>query len=342
MSKPGPLLAAVGSIVLAVSAFAAEPQAWEFQNGRWIQATTQAASTQPVTDATLDWAEDLLSRGQYKPARGVLIRWLKTHQQHPLRDRALYLVAEAHFQKGDRVRAFYYLDELMDKYPDSALHYRALDKQYQIADAYLRGFKRKFLGFRIIGAQEEAIEMLYRVQQRSPGSPVAEKALLRTADYYYATSQFDLAGDAYAAYARSYPRSPVLPKVRLREAFCSLARFRGLRYDSTPLLDARAQLVDIVGVYPELAEEENLPTVLTRIDSSFARKIYQTADFYRRTHDLKSAAYHYRFLIKSFPNSPEAQRAERDLSQLPQRALDVPEPGAAAGYGNAPTTQEAR
>ena len=81
--------------------------------------------------------------------------------------------------------------------------------------------------------------MLYRIQERSPGSPLAERALLRTADYYYNTGQFELASDAYAAYVRSYPRSPNVPRVRLRRAFASYAQFRGTKFDATSLLDAR-------------------------------------------------------------------------------------------------------
>src|SRR4051812_9099825 len=205
------------------------PQTWDLQSGQWAP-LTQPPSTQPVSDETLDQAQLLLSRHQYNPARQLLLRWLKLHPDSPIRDRALFLLADAYYQYGDRLTAFYQLDELLDNYPESALYYQSLEKQFQIADAYLRGYKRRILFMPILGAEDEAIEMLFRIQQRSPGSPIAEKSLLRTADYYYATSEFDFAGDAYAAYAKSYPRSPLLPKVRLREAFSSLARFRGLRF----------------------------------------------------------------------------------------------------------------
>jgi outer membrane protein assembly factor BamD (BamD/ComL family) len=326
----------VVGVCLLVGQSLGAPQSWELQDGRWTPLTTQA-STRPVSDPTLDRAEELLASRQHNAARSLLLRWIKLDKGSPLRDRAIFLLAEVYYQDGDRIRSFYHLDELMDTFPDSPLFYRALEMQYRIADAYLKGYKIKFLGMPIIGAEDEAIEMLYRIQQRSPGSPLAERSLLRTADYYYANSEFDLAGDAYASYTRSYPRSPLIPKVRLREAFSSLARFRGLRFDATPLIDARAQLVDIINAYPELAKEENLPTILDRIDSSFAHKIYVTAEFYRRTKDLKTAAYNYRFLIKTYPRSPEATLAEAQLKRLPPSALEIPEPPAINAY--APATQ---
>lgn len=321
-------------------ACAAPQQAWVLENGRWIQTTTAPAATQPVSDPTLDSAENLLARHQAAPARGLLVRWVKTHPNDPRRDRALYLLADAYYQRGDRLTAFYQLDEVLDKYPDSPLFTKALERQYEIADAFLRGYKRKFLGFHILGAEDEAIEMLFRIQQRAPGSPIAEKALLRTADYYFATRQYDLAGDAYSSYVRQYPRSSVVSQVRLQEAFCSLAQFRGLRYDATPLVDARAQLEDIINTYPELAGRENLQTVIDRIDTSFARKMLITGAFYERTHNPKGAVYTYRVLIQSFPNSPEARQAQRRLHHLPQWALTTPQPAATNVYTTEPSTQQ--
>jgi outer membrane assembly lipoprotein YfiO len=326
---------------LCTSASAA-PQSWELKGGRWVQigtddATYRPATTEVVADATLDQAEDLLARRDLETARKLLLAWFKSHPQKEAanRDRGVYLLAQVYFDLGDRVRSFYHCDELMDSYPDSGLFYKALELQYRIADAYLKGFKNKFLGLPVLAMEDEAIEMLFRIQQRSPGSPIAERALLRTADYYYATSEFDLASDAYGAYVESYPRSPLVPKVRLRQAFSSLAQFRGLRFDATPLIDARAQLMDVISAYPNLAEEENLKAVVGRIDSSFAQKVYTTARFYQRTNAYKAAAYQYRFLIKTYPDTPEADSAAKQLALLPPEALQTPEPPAVGTYSPA-------
>jgi outer membrane protein assembly factor BamD (BamD/ComL family) len=90
--------------------------------------------------------------------------------------------------------------------------------------------------------------------------------------------------------------------------------------------------------YPELAKQENLEDVIQRIDKSFARKILDVAHFYRRTHDPSSAAYQYRFLIQSWPNTPEAEQARRELAELPASALQNPPPPPSGGE-YAPTTQ---
>jgi outer membrane assembly lipoprotein YfiO len=326
----------IASILILISASAtalrAERQTTqakteELVGGRWVQVDTTSSSTQPTSDPTLTRVEDLINAGHYSEAFKIDVEWLKANRTHGLRDRALYLAAEALYRYGDRIKAFYYLDELMDEYPDSRLFSVALEKQYQIADAFLNGYKSRFLYMPIVGREDEAIEMLYRIRQRSPGSALAEKALLRTADHYYENADYDLAGDAYAAYVKSYPRSPKVPQVKLKQAFANLAQFRGLRFDATPVVDARAQLTEIIATYPELAQEQNLQEIIQRIDGTFARKLFVTADFYRRTNQPIAAVYTYRFLINAYPDSPESAKARDDLQKMPAWALETPQPG---------------
>lgn len=306
------MLAAVLGVT-GVAPAAAPTQSWELRgDGRWQQ-VGGSPTTAPAQDAVLDRVESMLQAKQPIAAKRVVVAWLKANLKSPARDRGLYLLGQANFDSGNRIMSFYNFDELMDKHPSSRFFYPALDRQYDIADAYLRGYKRQFLGMWILGAKEEATEMLYRIQQRAPGSPIAEKSLLRVADYYYAVGDFDVAADAYAAYVRSYPRSPYLDRVRLRQAFSSLAQFRGVRFDATPVIDARQQLVDLTEAFPKLAEEENFAAIIGRIDQALAKKLLVTADFYRRTRKPAAAAYYYQYLVKTWPNSPEAAEARTKL-----------------------------
>ena len=326
-------IAAVG--LFACSPSYAQKRTWEYENGKFLQVTV--TGPQVVSDPAIDRAERLLSQGDSKSARTVLLAWEHVHKDSPVRDRCIFLIAESYYQEDDRILAFYYLDEVMDEYPESKLFFPAMQKQYDIANDFLNGHKRRFLGFPILPAEDEAVEMLYRVQERSPGSGLAETALLRTADYYYNSAQFDFAQDAYAAFVRGYPRSKDVPHARLRQAFSSLAQFRGLRFDATPIIDARSQFVDIEQAYPKLADDENVPALIERIDSAFAAKLFVTGDFYERTHQPKAAAYFYRFLIDTYSSSPEADKARARLAKFPASAKGFPAPPRAPGYP--PATQ---
>ncbi len=304
---------------------------YEFRSGRWIPLAGPA--TQPAEDVVLDRAEDLLQRGAHNQARKLLLEWFEARDKDGVpdrkvanRDRATFLFAESYYQYGNRILAFYHFDEVMDLFPESRFYYPSLQRQYDIADAYLLGYKRRFLKLAILGAEDEAIEMLYRIQNRSPGSPLAEKALLRTADFYYRTAQYDLAADAYGVYLKSYPRSPLVTAVRLRQAFSSIGQFRGTKFDPTPITDARQQLSDLIVSEPKVAADEGLAEMVDRIDGAFAQKLYQTGDFYDRTHQPVAAVYTWRYLVQTYPDSMLSGRAQARIAKMPASAIATTAP----------------
>jgi outer membrane protein assembly factor BamD (BamD/ComL family) len=302
-----------------------EPKTWDYQaNGQW-QAVAQPTSG-PASDPVLDRAERLLQLGQSKQARTVALKWILDHKEDPRGDRALFIMAEAEDKGGDPILGFYYLDQLLEEHPESRLYSTAMQKQFEIADAYLRGRKRKFLGLPILSAEDEAVEMLFRVQQRAPKSPIAEKALLRTANFYFADRQYDLSEDAFGMFVRQYPRSPSVPGAKLKQAYSAYALFHGPRFEVTPIIDARERLSVIMAEYPQLAAQENIPALLDTIDAAMARKLYLRADFYRRTHEPQAAAYTYRYLISAYPDSGDAAKAKTQLAKLPQWSKALPEP----------------
>jgi len=170
-----------------------------------------------------------------------------------------------------------------------------------------------------------------------PGSPLAEKGLRATADYYFNDADYELSEDAYNAYIQNYPNSDQIPRVKLRAAFSSLAQFRGVDFDASKIIDARAQLLVIQKEYPELAVEENVQTVLDQIDSAFAKKLLDRGEFYQRTNVPRGAVYEYRFLAQTYSSSPEAGIARSHLQAMPPDALMEGPPPLASGY--APATQ---
>jgi hypothetical protein len=99
-----------------------------------------------------------------------------------------------------------------------------------------------------------------------------------------------------------------------------------VRWDATPLIDARAQLEDIKVRYPDLASDANVQKFIDNINATLARKLFHTADFYRRTGHPRAAVYTYRELTSSYPDSREAKLAGRQLKRMPASALREPAP----------------
>lgn len=300
-------------------------QTWELApDGSWRQTDAATLTTQPTAEPGLATARKLVDEGRYTAAFEATVRWLLSNRDSPNRDQGLLLAAETLRLSGDHVKAFYYADELLDTDPNSPLWFPALQMQFEIGEHFLSGWRRRFLGIPLEDWTSEGIEVMFRVQQRAPGSPLAERALLRTAEFYFDDQQYDLAADAYAVYAKRYPRSPEAVKARLREAYANYAQFTGPRFDPTPALNARQALSDLIVQYPQLATQQGLPQLVESIDVALARKMLYTADFYRRTRRPQSAAYLLRALVERFPSLPEARIASERLESLPEPPITPP------------------
>lgn len=326
--------------LLVASVGWADPRSFQYDSasGQWIEAQTRQAA-QTLADPFLDRMQQLYDARQYAQVHDGLVDWLKKNPKAPDRDRAILLLAQFYFINGDRMWCFFQCDELLENFPDSKLFFPALELQYRVADAFLNGFKKKFLGLPIQEMEDPALDMLFRIQERAPGSPIAERSLLRTADYYYRKSEFDLAADAYGAYLRIYPRGTEVARSRLRQAYSNFAQFRGPPYDATTLLDARTQFGQIQSQTPDLAREEGVEKFIERIDELLAAKIHWDADYYNRVGDLKGAVFLYRSLVQRFPNSKDAQAAKATLAKMPASALKDPWPPESAGQIPIPTTR---
>jgi len=333
------LLVLISLVALpALAAWGGDKHSWELQNQYWGELNPSSQpTTLPQEEPVLDDADRLIVNGHPGKAKHLLLKWEANHKNSPARDRCIYLIAEASYQDNNRIRAFYYLDELMDEYAASVLYQTALQKQFDIAEDYLNGYCDTFLGLAILDETDAGIAMMFRIQQRSPGSPLAEKALMKTANFYFDNQDFDFAADAYKQYVRSYPRSAQVPMCRLKAAQSSLAQYHGVPFDVTTIIDARAQLLDIIRDYPTLAREHGLTGIIANIDNVFARKILWVAEYYERTHEPKAAVYHYRFLVRTYPDAPEAITARERLASMSPDKLKEPPPPMAKGY--APSTQ---
>lgn len=320
----------------------AEPQAYQFNSGSGQWTLTQSPRpTAPVApaDPALDRLQQLFDGRDYGRVHDELLAWLKANPKAADRDRAILLMAEVYYVQGDLTTSFYQCDELLENFPDSRLFFPTLDLQYHVADAFLSGYKEKFLGMAIVPMEDTAIDMLFRLQERAPGSPIAERSLQRTADYYYASREYGLAADAYGAFIRIYPRSPNTPRARLRQAYSNFAQFHGPKFDVTPLLDARTEFQDIQVRSPEFARAENLQRYIDRIDVLLAQKILIDGDYFNRVNQPKSAVFEYRELIQRYPSSPEAATARNTMARMPAWTKADPPPPAFAGQGPPVTTR---
>src|SRR5262249_51041435 len=187
----------------------ATPPGWELRNGTWVPlvepgtGTPEAQVAQMIKDLKAGEAGTVIKEAK---------DWIKRNPRHPLMPQVLLLQGDAEVLRGNKYAALFPYEDLLNNYPTSDLFVYTLQREYNIADAFLSGYKRKFLGFRILPASDDALTLLDRIQDRQRGSIVAEEAGLRVADYYYNAGKFQEAVDAYTDFLRRYQYSQYVKK----------------------------------------------------------------------------------------------------------------------------------
>ena len=303
---------------LAAAAFAATARAQqEFRlddSDRWKELDEPAAGT-PA--AVIRMARLALAKGEPKRALALMDAWVERFPTDPLRPEALLTRADAKLALKEEYDALFDLEDIARKHPYSAAFIPALEREFEIAGMYAAGLKRKFWGtFRWVNTDDDAQEILIRIQERLPGSALAEKAGMALADFYYDRRDMALAADAYDLFVQNYPRSLQADKARLRLIAAYCAGYKGPEFDSKGLLEASGKLRELQALEPQLAKQVGAEAILLRIYESEADKRLTTANWYWQTNDPISAEREIRALVKKYPRSIAAIQALRAVDEV--------------------------
>ena len=288
----------------------AEPEVfWDPQTKTWKQKSAPkpgspeamiAEITKQIENRDYDYAIQLCEELQYN------------HPDSPACEEAMFLQGQAYMDKGDYWEAYHYFEKQISTFPNGIFYDRAIDREYKIADEYLKGRKRKVFKFFKIDASEDGLEMLEKIAALVPGTELGENAQLRIADYYFDEEDYVEAIAAYDFFVETNPKAAKKPYAMLQAARASFLRYRGVKWEKSPLIDAAERYNVIAQAYPQLAKRENILEILQKIRIELAHKLWNTAKFYERTNKRKAANFYYRKLLEKYPRSKWASQA-RDI-----------------------------
>jgi len=286
---------------------------YELREGQWVAVPPPGQGT-PAGELAL--IRRYLRQRQPGKALKAAKALLKRYPDDPQREEALLLAGQAELQRGRYYQAFEWFDRLLDEFPAGRFFNRAIDREYQIAEAFLSGKKRILLGFLPLPAREEGLSILERIVEHAPGSPAAEKALLRIADDHYQHREYAEAVSTYETFLASFGDSPNAAVAMLRAAQATYASFRGVAYDITPLIDAQQRYRALSERFPVTAESAGVRQTLLEIRETRAKKLFQTGSFYGRIGRPGPQRFYYQLLAREYPQTTWAEKAEQSLAAM--------------------------
>jgi len=282
---------------------------------------------------TISEARRLILEGNAGRARRMLTDWIESRpdSRDPLMPAALLARGDALVASDEEFRALYDYEELLREYPGSDEFERAVERELAIALRYADGLKRRGWGIRAFDASDVAIELFIRVQERMPGSQLAERAAIELADFYYKRREIGLASEAYGLYIENFPDGPNVRHASRRRIYTDIAGFKGPQYDASGLLDAQVRIRRYDREYPADAAETGLNSALVeRLDESLAAQQLVAAEYYLKTAELAAARLTLRRLVNAYPRTSATLTARNLLEQrgweIPESAPEGPQP----------------
>ncbi|MAE67628.1 MAG: hypothetical protein CMJ18_25525 [Phycisphaeraceae bacterium] len=337
MARPTPscLLLLVSLIVAAATAPAPaaddEPvrQEFELDEGEWAPTRVFDPAS---PEGRLQAARHKLAEGRAKSAEKLATNWIEQYPNHPRLVEAYLVRADALVARRRYFKSLFDYEYIIRVFPESMEFQTALEREYEIARLFAAGMRRVWLGLRILPASAEAEELYIRIQERSPGSPIAEKASLALGEFYFTRSEMPNAAEAYDLFLQNYPRSRHRERAILRLIQSNLATFQGPKFDATGLIEAAQRLKMFETEFPVSARRLGSEALLSRIEESLALKEYIKAGWYERIGQRVSAIFMYRRVIQDHQGTVAALASLERLEKLgapfdPEAAPPAPEPG---------------
>ncbi|MBL7221714.1 MAG: outer membrane protein assembly factor BamD [Phycisphaerae bacterium] len=323
------------TVVLVSGALAgAEKTEHVWKDGKWVIAPRPVEGT---PEGELALVRMYMDKDRPKDALKAIKNFMARYPNDSRREEIMILAGQAEMDRGRYEKAYDRFNEQMDQYRNGEFYDRAVQRQYEIADAFLKGRKRRVWRIFRVSAVDKGIEILNAIADRVAGTVIAEKALLRVGDYHYDTGNVVEAVDAYDHYVKTFPQSPRqrLGHAMLRAARARYAQYRGEAFDDTPLTDAQQRFIIYTDRYPEQADKANIPMVLSQIRNALVRRYFASAKFYQRVGRKTAAVFYYKKVVAQSAESHWARRAEDALGALGAR----PEVRGNSGEKPRPRTQ---
>lgn len=267
----------------------------------------------------------LIAESKGKKAVKLAGQWIKANPNHAMQPDVHLLRGDAHSLEEDYYKALFDYEYVARAYPGSDQFDAALEREFKIAQTFGTGVKRRLWGMRIITAYSEAEELLIRIQERAPGSKIAERAGIQLANQYYSRAEMASAAEAYDLFLQNFPKSQWAELAMQRQVLANIATFKGPRFDATGLVEAQRRLGEYEAAFPASAEQIGADALLTRIDETLATRSLLVADWYAKKKDKVSAIFMYKRVLKDHAGSAAAQKALIALNKLdPQSNVSDP------------------
>ncbi len=296
---------------------------WTPQTGRWINAKRLPKET---AELQIEHARELMMQGDYKKAWRETGKFESFYSDSPLADENHFLRGEIRLHQGQFKRAAKLFQELVVNYPDTDRYDDAIEKQYEIGDAYYeKGCKRVKQRWRLFRKRplRHAIDVYAMVVDNQPFTPQAAQAQYKIGLSHQTRKEYVEAAYEYRRVIEDYGSSEWVDEASYGLAETYYDASHPARYDQTPSRLAIDAVDSFKNRYPDDPRAEDLGARRQEMRDRIAEQRLATARFYEKRREFDSARLYYQIILDDFSDSQWLETAQTWLAKHPEVKTDA-------------------
>jgi outer membrane protein assembly factor BamD (BamD/ComL family) len=273
--------------------------------------------------------EELFRQEKYADAANAFDEALKRDRNSDNEQDAIFYLAESYFYADEYSKAVSKYGDLLDKYPNSQHLDKVVRRQFDIARYWEKyhaydpnwattpnAFDDTRPWFDTLG---NAIKTYESIRLKDPTGPLADDAIMATANSYFLRGRYSDADYHYQLLRTEYPQSEHQFEAHLLGLQSKIRKYQGPNYDGTPLEEAKKLVKQIKQQFGgELSAEERdrLNIQLAELNENLAERDFSVAKYYDETEHYISAKYYYAKIAQEYPTSDLGTKARARYEQL--------------------------
>lgn len=277
---------------------------WTPESKRWVN-PKYAAKDSPQEQ--LSFAKSFLDAKEYKKALSELDKLIKRYPKAKEAAEAQYYLGITLEALNKTYDAYLAYQKLIEKYPFSERIEEAVEKQYNIAEAFMQG-KSRFLGLDI-PTSRYAIDVFDAVIKNSPYGKYAAVSQYKIGLVLKSLSRYAEAKEEFEKVVSDYPESEWVEAAKFQIAVCTKETALDAPYDQETTQEAKEKFEEFALAHPEAELSKEAQAEAAALKEKEAESNFKTAMFYEKQKKFESAKIYYEYVFKNFPKTTWAAKA---------------------------------
>ena len=299
--------------------------------GDTFKKMTGQGPNRKLAQARFDEGEQLFLDGEYKKAAAKFKTASKRAPESPLQEDSLFWLGESLFFSDQYPKAYDAYIQLLKEYEytrhldTAATRLMAIGRYWeQLAaaePAWILGVQLTDSSRPRMGTVSSALKAYHGVRMHDPTGPLADDAIMATANAYFLQKRYEDASFHYDLIPKEYAQSEHRLNAMLLGMKSKLESYQGPEYDGSQLDDAAKTADRLIKHYGnELGpEREHVVRARNEILEEQARRDHYLAKYYEKKRNYGAARYYYRLILEDYPTTKAAEQARARLAEIADR-----------------------